>query len=331
MAEVIPVFLNSFAPYLLVFLISFLSSFVLVKLLIPRLKREGMVGKDENKPGAPEIAEMGGIGIIAGFTAGILLAIFMDTFFGIELDLIYLLVTIITAHSIAFIGMVDDMFGIPQRVKALLPLFAAIPLVAVKAGTTLMIIPFFGPVQLGIIYVLVLVPLAISVCSNLTNMLAGFNGLEAGLGIIMFGTLFLVAFSHGSLNVAIISLAMFAALMGFFIFNHYPASVFPGDVGNLSIGVVFATTIIIGSFESAGIILMLPYIVDFFIKAINGFPHTHQDLRNGKLYPKDGKVKGLVHVIMKLFGGLSEKRLVIVFLAIEGLIGLIVLIMYFKI
>ena len=59
---------------------SFLGSFVTVPVLIPRLRRAGIVGRDMHKPGQPEIPEMGGLALVAGFGAGILLAIAMETF-----------------------------------------------------------------------------------------------------------------------------------------------------------------------------------------------------------------------------------------------------------
>ncbi|MCI0503276.1 hypothetical protein L0Y65_01035 [Candidatus Micrarchaeota archaeon] len=314
-------------------IIALVVAFALTKLLIPRLERAGMTGKDENKQGNPEVAEMGGLAIVAGFSAGLLLAIFFNSFLGMEFNLVYVLAAVITIHTIAFIGIVDDLLSIPQWLKAILPLFAAVPLVAVKAaGSTAIALPVIGMVDFGVIYIIVLVPLAIAVCSNLTNMLAGFNGLEAGMGAVMFAALGLVALSLGSSEMSILSLSMLGALLGFLAFNMHPARVFPGDVGTLTIGVVLASTVIIGNLESAGVILMAPYIVEFFIKAINRFPHTHQEIRaDGRLHPKDGRVRGLVHVVMKAFGGITERNLVFAFLAIEMVFALAVLALYIKI
>ena len=314
-------------------LIAYAVSLTLTKLLIPRLKRAGIVGRDENKSGAPEIPEMGGLSIVAGFSAGLLLAIFFGSFMGFHLNLVYVLAAVITIHTIAFIGVVDDLLSIPQWLKAVAPLFAAVPLVAVKAaGSTAIALPLLGIVDFGIIYMLVLVPLAIAVCSNLTNMLAGFNGMEAGMGVIMFTALSAIALSHGNTEMAILSVSMLGALLGFLAFNIYPAKVFPGDVGTLTIGVVLASAVIIGNLESAGVILMAPYIIEFFVKAANRFPHTHQEIKNsGLLYPKDGRVRGLVHVVMRAAGGISEKNLVYVFLSVEAFCALIALAMYFRI
>jgi len=311
-------------------LFSFVATFVFTKVLIPRLSRAAITGKDENKPGMPDIPEMGGIAIVAGFSAGMLGAIFFHSFLGFQLNLVFVMASIITIMSVGFIGIVDDLLSIPQWLKAILPLFAAVPLMAVNAaGSTTITIPFIGIVDFGIVYIFVLLPLAIAVCSNLTNMLAGFNGMEAGMGLIMFLALSILAIAHGSVEMAVISVSMAAALLAFLAFNIYPAKIFIGDTGTFTIGVALATSVILGNLETAGIILVIPYIIDFFIKAKNGFPHTHQEIRGGKLYPKDGKVKGLVHLVMKAFNGISERNLFMFFIIFEALFALIALAIFF--
>ena len=308
---------------------SFVVSILSLDVLIPKLIQAGITGKDENKPDAPEIPEMGGLAILAGFSAGSLFAIALYVI-SPTFNLIYLLAAVITIQIIGFIGLADDLLSLPQWLKAILPLFAAVPLIAVRAGTTAINIPFIGLVDFGMVYILVLVPIAIAVCSNLTNMLAGFNGLEAGMGIVMFATLSALAISSQSYAMLLISLPMLGALLGFLVFNRYPAKVFPGDVGTLTIGVALATAVIIGRYESAGAILMIPYVLDFFVKAANRFPHTHQELKDGKMHPKDGRVRGLVHVVMKGFKGITEPDLVLFFVGMEILFAAIAIGLYFK-
>ncbi len=315
--------------YIAAGVLAFISTFVLTKVLIKRLARVGITGRDENKEGSPEVPEMGGIAIVAGFSAGLLFMIFSNSFMGLDFNLIFVLGALITIHTIAFIGISDDLLSLPQWLKAILPLFAAIPLVAVKAaGSTAITIPFIGLVDFGMLYILALIPLGIAVSSNLTNMLAGFNGMEAGMGAVMFGTLALIGISNGSVEMSVMAVSMFGALLAFLFFNFYPARIFPGDVGNLTIGAALASTVIIGNLESAGAILVIPYVIDFFVKALNRFPHTYQELRDGKLYPKDGKVKGFVHVVMRAFNGIAERNLVLVFIGIEIVFALVVILFY---
>ncbi|MEW6722932.1 MAG: glycosyltransferase 4 family protein [Candidatus Micrarchaeota archaeon] len=318
---------------LLVLLISTAASFFLTWSVIPRLKKAGMVGNDINKPARPEVAEMGGLSIIGGVSAGMLAAIFLQTFFGLQFNLVFLMAALITIHSIALIGLADDIIDMPQSVKALMPLFAAIPLVVVRAaGSTAMTIPFLGVVDFGVLYILVLIPIGIAVSSNLTNMLAGFNGMESGMGIVMFGAAAILAAQTGKSEMLIISLSMLGALLGFFWFNKYPSKVFPGDVGNLAIGGALACAVIIGNLESAGAILVIPYVIDFFIKAKNRFPSRGWGGifgADGKLHAPDKPISFAQHVL-KLSGGMTESGLVLFFIALEGIFAAIALALFLR-
>ena len=57
------------------------------------------------------------------------------------------------------------------------------------------------------------------------------------------------------------------ALLATSYYNWYPAKILVGDVGILTIGAIIVSAVIIGNYEAAGVILMIPYMVDFLIKA----------------------------------------------------------------
>ncbi|MBI2079920.1 hypothetical protein HYT84_04080 [Candidatus Micrarchaeota archaeon] len=308
----------------LILVVSFVITYTFTSLLIPRLKRFGLTGKDVNKPDKQEVAEMGGIAVVAGFTGGILLAVFLNSFSDFSFNLVNVLAALITIHSIAFIGIIDDLLDIPQYVKAFLPLFAAVPLVAVSAaGSTELIIPFYGPLDLGPIYIFILIPIGVAVASNLTNMLAGFNGLESGMGTVIFISMTVLALFFAKTEMVVLFLPMIGALLGFLPHNLFPAKIFPGDIGNLTIGAVLAAGVIIGNMETAGALLLSLYVLDFFIKLKNHFPSKEWwgEFRDGKLYPVSGRVRGLCQLIMKLFNGVSESRLTMVLLTLQILIS----------
>ncbi|NYZ60889.1 hypothetical protein H0O01_04305, partial [Candidatus Micrarchaeota archaeon] len=203
-------------PYILIFAVSLLCSYLSLGILIPRLKRFGYVGKDMHKESKPEVAEMGGIGIVIGFSAGVLAAIILSTFFGLAFNITYVLAGLITIHALAFIGIIDDILDIPQWAKAFLPLFSAIPLIAVTAaGSTAMTIPFVGSVDFGLFYILILIPIGVAVASNLTNMLAGFNGIEAGMGSIALIGMIAIASANQQPEMLVLYIPMLGALLGF--------------------------------------------------------------------------------------------------------------------
>ncbi|MCS7197420.1 MAG: hypothetical protein NZ930_01835 [Candidatus Bipolaricaulota bacterium] len=313
---------------LVALLVSGIGTFVLLRLLIPRLARAGIVGRDMNKPGQPSVAEMGGLGLIGGFGAGILTIIALRTFFGTEalvaLNTVELLAVLATVLIIALIGLIDDLIGVHQGWKAIIPALAAVPLIVIEVGQQTMIIPFIGPVHFGVLYPLVLVPLGVTGAANAFNMLAGFNGLEVGLGTVAVGALAVIAARLGEGTSLVLLLAALGALLATLYFNWYPAKVFIGDVGTLTIGAVIATAVIIGNFEWAGVMVILPHGLDFLLKARKGFPSAGWwgEYRDGKLYcPAHGPV-GLAQLVLQLTGGVSERTLVLILLGLEALCGL---------
>ncbi|MFH1306193.1 MAG: hypothetical protein ABIH83_00865 [Candidatus Micrarchaeota archaeon] len=318
--------------FLIVFFSALFSTAFFAFKIIPKLKIAKIVGEDMHKKGKPQVSEMGGISIVVGFIGAALVGIIMYTFFGFVFELSGILAALLTVAIVAIIGIYDDLFNISQKVKAALPLAASVPLIAIAiaAGNNSISIPFFGLIDFGLFYPLLLIPVAVAVCSNLTNMLAGFNGLEAGLGIVIFAALSILAFLNGQIEMAVLCIAMLGALIGFIPFNWYPAKLFIGDVGAVSIGAALAAAVIFSNLKSAGAILMVLFVLDFLIKLLNGFPKTFAELKDGKLYPKKGEIRGLTDLILKMFGGLSERNLVVVLIGIQIIIAIIVLYMYGK-
>lgn len=315
------------------FAISLLVTFFVVPPLLPRLKQAGIVGRDLHKPGQPEIPEMGGFAIVAGFGAGILLALGMMSFLHLfpRADIVLLLASLATVLLTGLIGIVDDLLGMRQGIKAILPAIAALPLVAVRAGHTWMAIPFVGRINFWIFYPLVLVPLGITGAANAANMLAGFNGLEVGMGLVAMGSLAVIAAMIHETTALIILLSGAGALLGVLFFNWYPAKILVGDVGTLSIGAIIATAVIVGNFETAGVIVIIPYAADFLFKAAHGFPTTGWwgALGNdGKLHCPHRHPISLCQFIMKATGGIRERNLTLTLMGIEAVFGVGAILLY---
>jgi len=316
----------------IIFIVSFAVSFVGFPIVIPRLKKAGIVGKNMNSEKQEEIPEMGGLVIAAGFGVGIVFAIFLRTFLDLFLSvsLTSILAVLSTVLIVVIIGVFDDLISMRQWIKAIIPVFAALPLMAIKEGYSLMKIPGLEIINFGIFYPLVLVPLGITGAANAVNMLAGFNGLEAGMGIVVIGALVVIAYLIGETTALTILLAALGALLAALYYNWYPAKILVGDVGTLAIGAVTASAVIIGNFEAAGVVLMIPYIVDFLIKAKSHFPGKNWwgIYKEGKLYCPDSGSVGLCQLVMKVCGGISERNLVMVLMGIEAIFGLIAILIY---
>ena len=312
------------------FFVSLLVSLISVPVLIIRLRKAGIVGEDIHKHRQPLVPEMGGLAVVAGFVAGILFSVAVASFFyGFpEAKLPVLLAVLTTVLLAGLVGLIDDLLGMRQSLKALLPVFAALPLMAVRAGHTWMWIPLVGRVNLWIFYPLFVVPAGVTIAANAVNMLAGFNGVEIGLGIVAVGSLTVIATALHETTAALILLSGLGALLGIIWFNWYPAKILVGDIGTLSIGAIVAAAVIVGNFEVAGLILLIPYAVDFLFKAVHGFPKSFGELKQGKLHCPPGGPVGLGQFIMKLTGGIGERALALLLIGIEAAFGLLAIALY---
>lgn len=326
--------------FLAVFFVSFLSTFFLVSKLIPRIKKRGLTGKDMNKLKKPEIAELGGIAITAGFSLSIMLALFIHSYSDVfSLNLSVLLAAFSTVLLIAFIGLVDDLLGWKHGIKqwqhALMPLFAALPLMAINIGSSpfwlpfigflpaRIAIPFIGSVSFGVFYSLVLVPLGITGASNAANMLAGLNGLEAGLLALITGTLAIASFLTGKIEALILALALTGSFLAFLKFNWFPAKIFGGDSLTLMGGAGIASIAIIGNLQRLGVFLILLYFFELALKARSRFKAESFGMpqKNGILKaPK--QIGSLTHLVMR-FGQFTEKQVVLILLGLQAIVCLI--------
>ncbi len=323
---------NMTAVSLIIATFAFGITFGGILFLIPRLKRARITQLDMNKRNKPEIPDMGGIGTITGCIFTVLLAIAFNSFCGpdfqMNIQVRELLAALVTILIIAFLGTVDDLLNLRQIAKALLPLIAAFPLVAVNAGSSNINIPLLGQVNLGLIYPLILIPLGITGAANAVNMLAAFNGLELGMGLVATCSLGIIAYSLGQTSSLILLAAAFGAMLATIYFNWYPARLFIGNIGTYFIGAIIASAVIIGDFEWAGVIIMIPYFIDFAFKAVNRFPKSFGNEIGGKLYCPGKRPVGLGQFIMLVAHGISERRLVVTLILMEAACGLAAILIF---
>jgi len=288
--------------------VSFVVSFLGLKSWIKKCNKVNLLWEDMNKFGKPKnVAGSGGIIVLIGFLIGALVYIAIRTFATGRVDLVTLyifsLLTVITIAGIT--GLVDDFLGwhhggLSAKVRILLAFVAAIPLVVINAGESSINLLLLGTVNLGLLYPLILIPVGIAATTTVYNFLAGFNGLEAGLGVMVISFLSFVAYVNNSAWLAMVGLCMVAALIAFWIFNKTPAKVFPGDVLTYSVGALIGTMAILGNFERVAIIVFVPFIVEMILKIRGGMkPPRKQSFgipqKDGSLKLPYSKIYGLTH------------------------------------
>ena len=317
---------------IVIFLISFIATYASLPYLIKYLKRTGLVVEDQNKKGRPLVPFSGGLSVMGGIFLGLSAYIFIRTFFYQDqtflLDFFAAMTVILL---ITFVGFIDDSIikknkeessGLKQWQKPLLTLLAAVPLIVINAGTTQMALPFIGVVDFGILYPLLIVPIVVIIAANMVNLLAGFNGLEAGLGVVYLGMLGLYAAYNQRFVAAVIAWVTFAALLAFLRFNWTPAKILPGDSLTYLIGGALASIAILGNMEKAVGIVAIPFAIEFFLKAKSKFKAaSFGKEKNGKIVSLYGnKIYSIPHLLTRT-GKFTEKQVVIILMIVHFLIA----------
>ncbi|MDD3772271.1 MAG: phospho-N-acetylmuramoyl-pentapeptide-transferase [Weeksellaceae bacterium] len=139
---------------------------------------------------------------------------------------------------------------------------------------------YSGKIKYEWIVFLIAVIFIITAVSNGANLTDGIDGLAAGSSVIIVGALALFAFVSGNIilanylnivfiprteEVVIFCTAFTGALIGFLWYNTYPAQVFMGDTGSLTIGGLIAVIAIIVRKE-----LILPILCGiFFVESLS--------------------------------------------------------------
>lgn len=288
--------LDSLALHVFGLALSFLVAFFLAPVAIRKLRGARIVGNDRHKPDRPEVAEMGGLIVFAGFMAGVF-ALLMVTRLGADQKSL-LLATLVTACGAALTGVLDDMIALRQRFKAFLPLGFAVPLALFVSDTTIAF-PGGRAIDFTWLYPVVLVPLGITCAANGFNMLEGFNGLGTGLGIILTLSMAVLAIASGHLLGLVLLVPLLGALLAFLNYNFHPAKVFPGDTMTLLVGAVLAAAAILSKLEFWGLLLFLPHVIEFFLKAASRFnAQSFASRLEGTDLVHEGPYRSLTHVAM---------------------------------
>lgn len=258
-------------------ILSSLTAFFFVLLLGPRIIRQlrhfkvGQVVRDDgpqshlSKTGTPT---MGGIMILLGVT--------LSTILWGNLNEPYVDLCLLVMLAYGFIGGVDDFRklvlknpkGLASRWKFFWQSVVAILVAAylyffVKASADAsLVVPFFKhwPIVLGVFGFFVVTYFVLVGASNAVNLTDGLDGLAilpvvmvvAALGIFAYvsGNFYFSEYLHvpfvpGAGELVVFIGAIVGAGLGFLWFNSYPAEVFMGDVGSLSLGATLGVIAII--------------------------------------------------------------------------------------
>ena len=151
---------------------------------------------------------------------------------------------------------------------------------------------------------------------NGTNFTDGLDGLAASV-TVMVAVFFSVVALGTNAGIAPITLAVVGGLLGFLLFNVYPASVFMGDTGSLALGGFVASTAYMMNMPLFLLLVGLIYLIEVLSVMIQV---TYFKVTHGKRFFKMAPIH---HHFEKC--GWSETRVVTVFSIITALCCLVAL------
>ena len=220
--------------------------------------REDGPPNHKSKEGTPT---MGGLFLLP--------SIVVSTLFWAELNNIYVWIVVFVILSFGGIGFVDDYLKITRKdsrglsmtwkfsLQIVAALFVAVALHIYPGFDSHLTVPFFKKVapDLGLGYI-PLVVFVIVGASNAVNLTDGLDGLAISPLTVAFGSYLVFSYLAGHVRIAsylqipyvpgageisVVCGAVVGAGLGFLWYNAYPAQVFMGDVGSLSLGAVLGT------------------------------------------------------------------------------------------
>jgi UDP-N-acetylglucosamine--dolichyl-phosphate N-acetylglucosaminephosphotransferase len=279
-------------------IIGFFTTLFVIPFWIKKAKEFHLVGRDIHKFERKEVAEAGGVPVILGFLLGTLSYIALITFlFKASENLIELFALLNTVLIACIIAIIDDFLGwkkgLSKKSRILFLFFAAIPLMVINAGQSIMM-----GIEFGLVYPLIFIPLGIIGATATFNFIAGYNGLETSQGIILLSGLAIATFLSGKRWLSLIALIMVFCLIAFYLFNKFPAEIFPGDTLTYSVGALIACLAILGDMERLAIFFFIPYGLEAILKIRGKLKKESfaKVRKNGTLENRYDKIYGIEHL-----------------------------------
>ena len=237
--------------YLLIFFTSLIFTIFFTPYFISYLKRSKVVDLPGNRRiHTTVVPRMGGLLIF--LVASVMIISFNENLNSIRL-------VIISANLILLAGIFDDMLGLDYSAKFMLQIFAALLLIFYLS-------PKFSSLSLFEIEIpypfnYLVLGLFIVGSINAINLLDGMDGLVSGFSLLVFSIILALAIISNDNFLLILTTSLMGAILGFLKYNAYPAKIFLGDTGSLTLGFFLVLTSMLTSINFNNRVLDLTFPV----------------------------------------------------------------------
>ncbi len=252
------------------YLFTFLIALVLGVFLTPVAGRIGLwIGAIDRTKDRP-VPRAGAFALVTAAVASVLLLGLVFTpvralvrFSRTELSAVYL-----GALGILALGIIDDIKGLRAPPKFAVEILIAVGLYLYGVRASTVWLPF-GIVSLGWVAGLLFTIVWIVGITNAFNLLDGIDGAAAGAAVFALLAMFVTSVTLGQPLVALITVALAGATLGFLPFNFPPAKIFLGDAGSLFLGFMLATLALEGATKGPAIVAIAIPMVAFAVPVLD--------------------------------------------------------------
>ncbi|MCL2593559.1 MAG: phospho-N-acetylmuramoyl-pentapeptide-transferase [Defluviitaleaceae bacterium] len=317
--------MNDLVSAIIALLIAFLVNVILLPFVIPILRkikfgqnvRQDGPNSHLKKTGTPT---MGGIVILISFVAGSLIFLRDNT---------QAIVIVLVTLSFGVIGFIDDYIkvvkkrslGLRGKQKIVLQFIVSAGFVAYLVmnneanNYSSVYIPFVNDYALDLgIFFIPLMLFGILGITNAVNLTDGLDGLATGVTALVVTFFTLAAWALSSTILPVTGAAV-GSLVGFLLFNKYPAKVFMGDTGSLALGGLVVSVAIVLRMPIFLVIVGLIYVLEALSVTIQVF---YFKITGGKRFFKMAPLHH--HYELK---GWSETKVVKVFYLVTAILCLV--------
>lgn len=244
------------------------------------------------------VPRLGGISIFLGFWAGLFLALTLAQTHFPELLYVFLGSAVVFAT-----GLYDDLRAYDWRFKLLMQILSGGFLIAGGLAIKILYVPFIGPWELGFWSIPITLFWVVAL-TNSINLIDGLDGLAAGVSLIVSATLFLAGHFMQIPLLVLFSLVLAGALAGFLPYNYFPARIFMGDSGSLTIGFLFAALGLLFPIKGFAATALFVPLLTLAVPLVEMAVTVFRRLKNGQAWHQADQ-KHLFHRLLEL--GLSQK------------------------
>ena len=266
------------------------------------------------------IPRLGGVAIFLAFVVTAVVLALTSYFLNIDIGippptLLYLM---LPATLVFALGLYDDFRPVSPYVKFSVQIVAG--LLLFLGGYKILQVPLLFGEQHFEWFSLPLTILWVLWITNAFNLIDGLDGLAAGSALFSTLTVFIVSLVSNDMPVALLTLGLAGAILGFLRFNFNPATIFLGDSGSLFIGFMLSALALAGRQKAPTVVAVAIPIVSFGLPVLETTLSVFRRWMNGQpLFGADRE-----HIHHKLLDrGFSQRQVVVILYGVSALFGLL--------